>query len=340
MHTTHRASIRLGRLVAVGFGFALLWTAAAIVLDTSDARADDGSDGGLLGGVTRIVEDAAAPVADAVVAPVSEKLLAPVTDKVVKPVADTVVKPVADTVVKPVTDKVVKPVTDTVVKPVTDKVVKPVTDKVIKPVTDRVVATVKPVTGAVVAPVVDAVRPVVDPVVDVVDPVIDTVLPPIVDTGTPGTDAGGSQAAPAAPPVIEVPAAVGTGSPAPIIEIAGSDDAPAAVSPAAALQPTGASTIATREAFLAAVSVGTVVDVSVIAVKGAASVAPDDVPAPAAPSTGTGALVSASSGGAAGLFAVLPLGLPLVHRAWARRGRPRDQHGLPAPFFDTDVSPD
>jgi len=40
------------------------------------------------------------------------------------------------------------------------------------------------------------------------------------------------------------------------------------------------------------------------------------------------------------LFALLPFGVPVAHRAWARRGRPNDEHGLPAPFFDTDVSPD
>ena len=80
MHTTLRAFTRLGLLCAIGLGIAVIWAAIVTVLVTSDARASDRTDEGLLSGVTKIVEDVTEPVVDKVVTPVTDEVVAPIPD--------------------------------------------------------------------------------------------------------------------------------------------------------------------------------------------------------------------------------------------------------------------
>ena len=360
-----RARTRFVVLAIAGVGFALLWAALVTVLSPSAAHAKDegSSEGGVLRSLTAPVGD----VADKVVKPVADKVVAPV----VKPVADKVVKPVADEIVAPV----VKPVADNVVKPVADKVVapvaKPVADNVVKPVADNIVApVVKPVVENVVQPVAEkVVTPVATPVLETVDAVVAPVLEPVIgvidDVVAPVNDAViapittpiSEALTPAVDPVAPSPGAGvvdgGAGenglptSPGSVAPIPGSVAAPAVVgadtissATVAAARTGGILPFAdTRVTFGDAVSAAgaTVGSITVVLLH-------DLVFPMSAPALGGGAATlaafSSSFGGVAGLSAVLPFALFFAHRAWVRRGTAGSDDALPAPFFDTDVSPD
>ena len=360
-----RARTRFVVLAIAGVGFALLWAALVMVLSPSAAHAKDegSSEGGVLRSLTAPVGD----VADKVVKPVADKVVAPV----VKPVADKVVKPVADEivapVVKPVADKVVKPVADEIVAPI----VKPVADKVVKPVADKVVApVVKPVADKVVTPVVEnvvmpvatpvletvdivvapAVEPVLSAVDDVVAPVTDAVITPIVtpisESLTPTPDPGvtlpgpgvvgggtGQVGVPSSPET--APPAPGSPAPVPAVDVADTVSTAGAASVLGGSLPSSGTLMTFGDAVNAVGA--TVGSVSVVLLHDL--VFPMSAPALSG-GAATLAAFSSSFGGVAGLSAVLPFAFLFAHRAWVRRGMPGSDDALPAPFFDTDVSPD
>jgi hypothetical protein len=339
--TTTR-SLRFGYLAGIGFGFALLWALACAVLTAGNAHAQDGSSeqDGVLGGLVSTVES----VGDKVVEPVAEKVVAPVVkpvaDKVVEPVAENVVSPVVDKAVTPITEPVVEdvvkpvtePVVEDVVKPVTDAVVTPVVDEVVTPVTESVLEPVTEAVSPVVEPVVEAVTPVVEPVVDVVVPVIETVIPGAPSTGVevPGLETPGIPSTPLIPEEA-------AGIPAPAPSLPAVEIAIGAPTPGAATATRLQLTSGVAEAFRATTEPGRAAG----DITGSAEPAePIDAPPLSAAPIGSATATSAPSGGSAGVFAVLPLGFLAAHRAWVRRGAPGDEYGLPAPFFDTDASPD
>ena len=345
-----RARTRFVVLAIAGVGFALLWAALVTILSPSAAHAKDegSSEGGVLRSLTApvsdVVDEVVKPVADEIVAPVVKPVADKVVAPVVKPVADKVVKPVADKVVAPVVKPVADNIVAPVVKPVVENVVQPVTEKVVTPVATPVLETV----DAVVAPVLEPVSGVID---DVVAPVNDAVIAPIT---TPISEA----LTPAIDPVAPSPGAgvVDGGAGENGLPTSPGSVAPIPGSVAAAPAVVGADTISSATAAGARtggilpfadtrVTFGDALSAAGATVGSITVVLLHDLVFPmSAPALGGGAATpaafSSSFGGVAGLSAVLPFAFLFAHRAWVRRGMPGSDDALPAPFFDTDVSPD
>jgi len=298
-------------LGAAGIGAALAWFAISLFAGPSAHAADEADNplGSLLGGVSSTLSQATTPV----LGPVAE-ILAPVTTAVA-PVVETVAPPVAE----PVTS--VSPV----LEPLT-----PLGD-VVAPVGEAVGGVVSPLTP-VVAPVTEALKPVVDaaaPVTDAVSslPVVDRLVPPI----TSGIPPLGGPASPVTPSTPSAPS-VGPGN-ALLTPLSG---------PAAQIA-----------AFVG--DAGTVFSTAAVSLSTlAAAVVPAAVVTPSAGGSavpglpfGSGLLpldptssLSSGAGFSFGASAVLVFGLFVALRAWMPRRAPGDDSALPAPVFDTDVSPD
>lgn len=304
--STTESTRRWAMLGALGVGAAFAWFALTLFSGPSAHAADDTDNplGSLVGGVSSTLSTVTTPVLD----PVAE-ILSPVAETVA-PVVETVAPPVGAIVtsVAPALEPLA-PVGD-VVAPIGSTV-----GEIVSPLAP----VLAPVTGAV-APLVDAAAPVTDAVTSL--PVVGSLVTPLTSAVPP---AGGA-ASPTDP---------SAGSPA-------STEAALAVLTAAWDQAT-AGLGATLNTAL--VSLETAVTSFV---PGAAVLTPASV-LPASPTGGWAppgsaleatSFFSSAAGFSFGASAVLAFGLFAAHRAWMLRRAPGDEYALPAPVFDTDVSPD
>ncbi|EIC06471.1 hypothetical protein OR221_0133 [Microbacterium laevaniformans OR221] len=308
--STIESTRRWAVLGAAGIGAALAWFAISLFSGPSAHAADhtDNPLGSLLGGVSSTLSPATTPVLD----PVAE-ILTPVT---------TAVAPVVETVAPPVADLV------TSVTPVLEPLA-PLGD-VVAPVGEAVGGVVSPLTP-LVAPVTEALKPVVDaaaPVTDAVSslPVVDHLVPP----QTSGIPPHGSPASPVTPSTPSV--------------VFGDTFLTPLSGPAAQIA-----------AFVG--DAGTVFSTSAVSMSTLAAAVVPGVAAVVTPSAGGSSVpglpfgsgllpldptssLSSGAGFSFGASAVLVFDLFAALRAWMPRCAPGDDSALPAPVFDTDVSPD
>lgn len=307
----HRAVRRWAVLGTLGLGAAFAWFAISLFSGPSAHAADDTDNplGSLVGGVSSTLSKVTTPVLD----PVAE---------ILSPVAETVA-PVVESVAPPVGGIVGS------VAPVLEPLA-PVGD-VVAPIGSAVGEIVSPL-APVIAPVTDAVKPIVDAAAPVTDAV--TSLPVVGSLVTPITSAippAGGAASPTTPS-----AGVPTASP---------DDAVVALSAAWEQATHGLSTAMSAGAVSLTAAASSFLP-GVAALVSPASVAPST---PAFPSGGWGLLAStldatsffsSGAGFSFGASAVLAFGLFAAFRAWMLRRAPGAESALPAPVFDTDISPD
>lgn len=333
---------RLRTLALTGVGIAFAWVAVSVFfgLGSSDALAnDDEGAGGLLGGVTSVVDETVSTTTDAVTSAVAT-VTEPVA-KVVETVQTTAPAPVAE----PVKDvvKVVETVAETVTAPVDEIVSNDVVSAVVTPVVDVVESV--PVVGGIVEQTGagDAVKDVAEStdkalgsvsdstteVVEVIDGTID--VPPLPT----------APAAPSTPviptvPDLDVDAVTGEGAG---IDVGAVNHAVADLSSQAGTAELSATAdAASFSGFTGAP--GVAVNGATAVISGFSVLFGTTLTLPSMGELCPAQLSAGSNGAGPGAWAFLALFPFAAHRAWVRRHGAGDDDVPPAPFFGTDVSPD
>lgn len=302
--STTESTRRWAMLGALGVGAAFAWFTISLFTGPSAHATHDTDNplGPLVSGVSSTLEKATTPVLD----PVAE-ILSPVVESVA-PVVESVSPPAGGIV--------------TSVAPVLEPLAP--AGEVVAPIGSAVGEIVSPL-APVIAPVTGAVKPIVDAAAPVTDAVIS--LPVVGGLVTPITSAIPPVGGPASSSDPSAPASGSTGADASLTVLTAAWDQ--------AMQ-----SVATT-AKAAAVSLGAAITSFA---PGAAAVT-QSPSMPGAPAGGWGLLedtsfFSSSAGFSFGASALLAFGLLAAHRAWVLRRAPGDESALPAPVFDTDVSPD
>lgn len=324
--TAHPARVPVFRLLAIGtaVAFAYLLLALLVGFGSGGARADDASDrGGVLSGVTDVVNDTVGGVTDVV-----QSTTQTVTTSVQQAAqaAPAPVQPVVSTVTNTV---------QAVVQPVAQAAETGVVGTVVAPVVDAVAAV--PVVGDVVQSIG------VDKTVTDVASTADTAVGQVVTTvsGTP-TTVGGTR-----PPLVNLP---DVESPVTVPGTGSGDSVTDALHALAGVAVAGAPLLsaaasAVSDAYIHALPVFTAITAMGTAAAGLVSTGAQmggilssalalGVCAPG----GSSPLGPNGAGpGALALAAFAPL---VAYRAWMRRNGWNDDVAPPAPTYDTDVSPD
>lgn len=291
---------RWALLGAAGAGAALAWFTLSLFAAPAAHAADD--DNNPLGSLIGGVSSTLSTVTTPVLQPVAD-VLAPVADAVA-PAVEVVAPPLGSVVssVSPVLEPLA-PVGD-VVAPV---------GAVLGDTVGQLAPVLAPVTGAL-QPVADAAAPITGAVSAL--PVVDHLIPPVTGVVPPLGGAASALDPSAITPQILSAAVAGTWQ-----------------------QMTGQVEAVSRGLSAAFVSATTLT--------GAATGFSSPAGGPAGPAAPFSALtlesttlISSGSGFTFGASAVLAFAVFAAYRAWMLRRTPTDEYGLPAPFFDTDVSPD
>lgn len=327
---THPTRVPVFRLIAIGMAVAFAYLLLTLVLGfgSGDARADDGDRGGLLGGVTDVVDSTVGGVTDAVQS--TTQAVTTTVQQVVQtapPPVQPVVEPVVSTVASTV-EAVVQPVAEVAASGVVGDVVQPVVD----------VVNEVPVVGEVTQAI--GLDEAVTDVAGTADAAVDDVVTTVRDTAT--TLGAGR------PPLVVIPdLEPPIGAPA-LIAADGFAQAADAVltrlTAAAAPLPAWAAAavwdayshalpVLTRIASTGTAAAGLVsTGAQVGGILSSAFVLGACAPGGSSPMGSNGA-----GPGALALAAFAPL---VAYRAWMRRNGWNDDVAPPAPTYDTDIAPD